>query len=302
MRIIDRIKSKFTVSFEFFPPKTEEGESDLMDHIAKLKPVRPDYVSVTYGAGGSSRERTHKTVLRLADEAGFTVMAHLAVIGHTRGEVFDILDDYKNCGIENILALRGDVPAGSSLHAGDGDFPHTADLIRAVRERYGDDFCIGGAAFPEKHPESPDWEHEMRYFALKAQAGMDFAVSQLFFVNRRFFELKERMERMNLTLPVIPGIMPITAFGQIQKMAAMCGAEIPRALLSKLEPVSDKPEEVAKYGVEYAVRQCEELISNGVPGLHFYTMNKSYATLSIVHALQNLLPAGESPEKEMAHA
>lgn len=286
MKIGEILKSRFTISFEFFPPKTDEGEKELFAQLQDLKPLGPDFVTVTYGAGGSTRDRTRNLVLRMAQDEGLNVMAHLTCVGHTRDEVRNVLETYRKNGIEGILALRGDAPAGSGILPGQGELPHAIDLVRLIRNEFSGDFSIGGAAFPEKHPESPDFETEIGFFREKVVAGLDFATSQLFFVNAHFFRYLDRLEKADIRIPVLPGIMPITNFRQIKRMAELSGAEFPSALLGKLEKVSENDAEVSKYGLEFAVKQCEELVAHGVAGLHFYTMNKSTATTRIFEALR----------------
>jgi len=286
MKIGEILKTGFTISFEFFPPKTEEGETDLFQQIQELKPLGPDFVTVTYGAGGSTRDRTRKLVLRMAGSEGLNVMAHLTCVGHTRAEVLEILETYQRNGIDDILALRGDPPAGSVLRPEAGELPHAIDLVRLIRERFGNYFSIGGASFPEKHPESIDMDTELVHFRNKVEAGLDFATSQFFFVNDYYYRYLERLAKMKIDIPVLPGIMPITNFRQIKRMAELSHAEFPSALLERLEKVSDRDDEVAKIGLEFAVGQCEDLLSHGVPGLHFYTMNHSTATTRIFESIR----------------
>ncbi len=290
MKISGILQNHFSVSFELFPPKTPEGEKDLFDHLKKLGGLRPSFVSVTYGAGGGTRERTRNIVNRVAREEKLNVMAHLAAVGHTVGEILEIVDSYRQSDIRNLLALRGDTPAGTTIDPAAGEIPHSSDLIRLIREHHGGFFSVGGAVFPEKHPESPDWESDLRHLKMKADAGMDFGISQLFFVNRHFFDFLDRCRKNGIGIPLIPGIMPITNFRQVKRMADMSGAEIPADFVSKLQDAESKPGETEKIGVEYAVRQCEELLRGGVCGLHFYTLNKSDATLRIYDAIRSSIP------------
>lgn len=292
MRIGDILrKGIFSVSFEFFPPKTPEGEKQLFETIKDLKPLGPTFVSVTYGAGGSTRDRTRNVVKRIHEEIGLNVMAHLTCIAHTREELIDILEDYKRIGIDNILALRGDVPRDRpDFRPPEGACKYASELVRLIRESFGGYFSIGVASYPEGHPESPNMEWEVRYFKGKVDAGADFSITQMFFENRYYYEFVDLCERAGIEIPIIPGIMPITNFKQIKKFASMCGATIPQSLIERMEPVEDRPEEVAKIGVEFAIRQCEDLILNGVPGLHFYTLNRSRATLEIYSAIKHLIP------------
>ncbi len=292
MKIGDLLKrGVFSVSFEFFPPKTEEGEKQLFETIEELKDLRPTFVSVTYGAGGSTRDRTRNVVRKIHEQTGLNVMAHLTCIAHSRKELVEILEDYRRMGIENILALRGDVPRDRpDFRPPEGACTYARELVELIRERFGSYFSIGVASYPEGHPESPNLEWEIRFFKEKVEAGADFSITQMFFENRYYYDFVERCQRAGLKVPIIPGIMPITNFKQIRKFAAMCGATVPQHLIEKMEPVEDKPEEVTKIGVEFAVRQCEDLLRNGVPGLHFYTLNRSRATLQIYSALKDHVP------------
>ncbi len=281
----------FSVSFEFFPPKTEEGERQLFETIKDLKPLKPTFVSVTYGAGGSTRDRTRNVVKRIHEEVGLNVMAHLTCIAHTKKELLDILSDYDRIGIDNILALRGDVPRDRpDFRPPEGACRYAVELVRLIREKFGERFSVGVASYPEGHPESPNMEWEVRFFKEKVSAGADFSITQMFFENSYYYEFLELCEKAGVEIPIIPGIMPITNFKQIRKFASLCGATIPQSLIDRMERVEDKPEEVEKIGVEFAIKQCEDLISNGVPGLHFYTLNKSRATLKIYSAIKGMIP------------
>ncbi|WP_457599929.1 methylenetetrahydrofolate reductase [NAD(P)H] [Hydrogenivirga sp.] len=284
-------KGVFSVSFEFFPPKTREGERQLFETIKELKGLKPTFVSVTYGAGGSTRDRTRNVVKRIHEDIGLNVMAHLTCIAHSKEELREILRDYREIGIENILALRGDVPHDRpDFRPPEGACRYARELVELIREDFGDYFSVGVASYPEGHPESPNMEWEIRFFKEKVEAGADFSITQMFFENRYYYEFIDLCGRAGIDIPIIPGIMPITNFKQIKKFASMCGATIPQSLIERMEPVEDKPEEVAKIGVDFAVRQCEDLLRNGVPGLHFYTLNKSRATLQIYKALRELVP------------
>ncbi|WP_457624386.1 methylenetetrahydrofolate reductase [NAD(P)H] [Persephonella sp.] len=283
--------NKRSISFEFFPPKTPEGEEALFKTIKELEFINPTFVSVTYGAGGTTRERTIRVVKRIHTETSLTVMAHQTCIGHTRNEIKEILQQYRNIGVQNILALRGDIPQGqeeSFVFPPDG-CRYASELVEFIRNSFGDYFSIGVAAYPEGHPESPDLETDLKFFKKKVDTGAEFAITQMFFDNRYFYNFMEELQKIGVDVPVIPGIMPITNFKQIRKFADMCGATIPRFLIEKLQPVADKPEEVEKIGIEFAVRQCEDLLKNGVKGLHFYTLNKSKATIKIYQQIKDLI-------------
>lgn len=292
MKISDLLKQiKRSVSFEFFPPKTPEGEESLFKTIKELEFIKPTFVSVTYGAGGTTRERTIRVVKRIHTQTDLTVMAHQTCIGHTKKEIIDILNQYKNIGVQNVLALRGDIPQGqeeSFVFPPDG-CRYANELISLIRENFGDWFSIGVAAYPEGHPESPDIDTDIHFFKKKVDAGAEFAITQMFFDNSYFYRFMDKLQKVGVDIPVIPGIMPITNFKQIKKFADMCGATIPSDLIKRLQPVADRPEEVEKIGIEFAVKQCEDLLKNGAKGLHFYTLNKSKATVQIYKAVKDLL-------------
>jgi len=292
MKISQLLKdNRRSISFEFFPPKTQEGEETLFKTIKELEFINPTFVSVTYGAGGTTRERTIRVVKRIHTETSLTVMAHQTCIGHTKNEIKEILEQYKNIGVQNVLALRGDIPQGqeeSFVFPPDG-CRYASELVEFIRSSFGDWFSIGVAAYPEGHPESPDLDTDLKFFKRKVDAGAEFAITQMFFDNRYFYNFMDRLHKIGVGIPVIPGIMPITNFKQIKKFADMCGATIPRSLIEKLQPVADKPEEVEKIGIEFAIKQCEDLLKNGVKGLHFYTLNKSKATIKIYQQIKDLI-------------
>lgn len=286
MKIIDILNSKKTViSFEFFPPKTEKGELELFDNILSLKKLKPDFVSVTYGAGGSTREKTNELAVKISKE-DINVMIHTTSIIHTKNQMKEMIRTYKDEGIVNLLALRGDSPQGINLDYSKQEMVHASDLINLIKSEFGSHFSIGGAAFPEGHLESKNKEKEMEYFKLKQDAGMEFAITQLFFDNSYYYDFLDRTEKNGVNIPIIPGIMPITNYQQIEKFIAMCGATVPKELIEKLEKVKENREESEKIGIDYAVKQCEDLIKNGVKGLHFYTLNKSKATIKIYENLK----------------
>jgi methylenetetrahydrofolate reductase (NADPH) len=287
VKISEILKNNFTISFEFFPPKTSQGEIDLFSNLRSLENLEPSFVSVTYGAGGSSRDSTRRVVTRIAREEKLNVMAHLTSVAHSRSEVLGILEDYKNAGIDNIMALRGDSPAGSGIEPCKGEIPHASDLMAIIREKYRDYFSLGGAVYTCRHPESASWDDEMTHLEKKIEAGMDFGITQLFFNNRDYYEFMERCLKRGLSIPVIPGIMPVTGFSQIERFSTMCNAVLPAATASKMEKYKDTPSEVEKIGVDFAIAQCRDLLANNVRGIHFYTLNKSQATLKIYRALRD---------------
>src|SRR3954467_4140828 len=273
-----------TISFEFFPPKTEEGFTALYRTIDELHPLNPSYVSVTYGAGGSTRQKTVDLVSRIQNELKIRSMAHLTCVGHTADEIGGILDQLWDAGIRNVLALRGDPPAGQSAFvATEGGFANADALAGFVRARH--DFCIGVAGYPEGHPQCLNKTRDLEYLKRKVDNGGCFVVTQLFFDNDDFYTFRDRARAMGITVPIVAGIMPILNVGQIKRFISMCGAKIPHRLLTKLEKVESDPETVHKVGVEYATMQCRDLLFNDADGLHFYTLNKSKATVDIVRAL-----------------
>jgi methylenetetrahydrofolate reductase (NADPH) len=252
-----------------------------LDELVKYKPT---FVSITYGAGGTTRERTFETVKEVKEKYNLTVMPHLTCVAHDEGEIAGLLDRYAEIGIENILALRGDRPKDNPK---EGFCKYASDLVRFIRGRYGDRFCIGVACYPEGHQEAPSLEEDIKHLKEKIEAGGEFAITQMFFRNEDFFRFRELLEREGIDIPILVGIMPITNYKQIKKFADLCGATIPLDLAKRLSEVQDKPEEVYKIGVEYAIRQTEELLDHGVDGLHFYTLNKPDATRDIIEALRD---------------
>ncbi len=277
------------ISCEFFPPKTDKGEENLWHCLNELRSINPAYISVTYGAGGTTQERTKGIVTRIKDETGLSPVAHLTCVGSSREQLAELLADYRAAGIENILALRGDAPAGMDhFEAVAGGFSHATDLIAFLREQ--GDFSIACATYPEGHPESKGGvADDIRYLKIKQDNGADAAVTQYFFDNDTFFRFRDDCRAADITLPIIPGIMPISNFEQIVRFSAMCGAGIPDWLHARMEPLKDNLAAVQALGIELAVQQCRELLQAGVPGLHFYTLNKSEATIAIRNQLLDLL-------------
>ncbi|MDQ6958311.1 MAG: methylenetetrahydrofolate reductase [NAD(P)H] [Mariprofundaceae bacterium] len=269
------------ISCEFFPPKTDKGEANLWKCLHELEAIHPAYISVTYGAGGSTQDRTKRIVCRIKEETGLSPVAHLTCVGANRDDLAALLDEYKHAGIENILALRGDPPEGMDhFEATVGGFEHATDLISFIHEQDG--FSIGCATYPEGHPESKGGvADDIRYLKLKQDNGADAAVTQYFFDNDAFFKFYDAATKAGVTIPIIPGIMPITNFEQIVRFSAMCGAIVPAWLHKKMKPVQDNLDAVKKLGIELATKQCCELLDAGVPGLHFYTLNKSESTIAI---------------------
>ncbi len=276
-----------TFSFEFFPPKSEEAAKQLEHTIADLRHLQPSFVSVTYGAGGSTRERTIEIVTRVKRETGIEAMAHLTCVGSTRDDLAAVLERIRESGIENILALRGDPPKGQTeFQAVEGGFQYANELVQFVRERHQSARCVGGAGYPEKHPECGNPAVDLMNLKRKVDAGLDFVITQLFFDNRHYFEFVERARRVGIQVPIIPGIMPITNASQVERFTVNCGATIPFPLAEELDRRRNDPRAVLELGVAHATAQCIELLDRGVPGIHFYTLNRSTATREIYTALQ----------------
>ena len=302
MRIRERLAHKRPVfSFEFFPPKTPKGESNLMRSLERLAPLSPDFVSVTYGAGGSTRTRTLDVVARIKNEVGIEPLAHLTCAGSTRDELAQVIDGLGEVGVTNILALRGDPPKGATeFVVADGGFSYASELISFVRDR--GDFCVGAACYPEVHPEAESAARDLAHLATKVRAGADFLISQLFFDNRVFFDFVEQAKGAGIEVPILAGIMPVTNLSQVERFTKMCGASIPAPLHHRLREAGEDPHEVFWTGVSYAARQCGQLLNSpapdpygspsaGVPGIHFYTLNKSPATRAIFEILRIARPA-----------
>jgi methylenetetrahydrofolate reductase (NADPH) len=271
-------------SFEFFPPKTEEGEQVLRTTLEDLKAFGPDFVSVTYGAGGSTRSRTVEITKWIKQELGVEAMCHLSCVGSSREELHAILDDIGTAGIENVLALRGDPPRGETEWRPHPEgLRYSTELAALIRDDYP--FCIGAACFPEVHPEASDMASDLRFLRQKLDSGVSFLITNLFLDNELYFNFVEEARAVGIDVPIIPGIMPITNAGQIKTMTGMCGASIPQGLLEALEWRAADPEAVLQLGVAYATLQCAELLARGAPGIHFYTLNRSPATRAILSSL-----------------
>lgn len=279
-------QGKPVFSFEFFPPKTDEAAGRLMETVADLKEMlAPEFVSVTYGAGGSTRARTLECVTRIQGELGITAMAHLTCVGATRDEVVDVVRKLVERGIENVLALRGDPPKGAAkFEVTEGGFAHANDLIALLDEQF--DLCLGAACYPENHPESPNADDDLRWTRAKVDAGADFLTTQLFFDNADYFDYVERANAAGIGVPIVPGLMPVTNVAQIERFTRMCGATIPEELLARLRRYQDDDASIMAIGIEHAIQQSRGLLDGGAPGLHFYTLNKSHATRSILAAVR----------------
>ena len=276
-------------SFEFFPPKTEAGERNLYAALDELQTLEPSFVSVTYGAGGSTREKTIEIVKRIKDEHGLEAMAHFTCVGATVPELRATLDEMQRAGIDNVLALRGDPPAGQETWTKtEGGLEYSRELVELIAADYP--FAIGAACFPETHIHAVSPEADLEHLLEKVQAGVDFLITQLFFDNAVYFDFLRRARAIGVEVPIIPGIMPITQVGQVERMASMCGSAIPPALHRELHARGEDPEAVLDFGVAYATLQCAELLAAGAPGIHFYTLNRSPATRAILSALKLARP------------
>ena len=281
MKIRDILKRTRTISCEFFPPKTAEGIPGVFRAIEELKAFRPDFVSVTYGAGGSTRVFTEEITVRIKVEADLEVMAHLTCGGQTKEEVHCVLERLDNAGIENIIALRGDPPRGQSdFVAAEGGFHHATDLIQHVREHFA--FGVAAACYPEGHTESPDRRTDLEHTVLKVKKGADFLITQLFYNNDDYFSFVDRAQKAGIDVPIIPGLLPILSTSQIRRFTALCGAKIPAALDQQLDKLADDDNAVRELGVEYATQQVRDLWDAGVPGVHFYVLNRSYSVSKIM--------------------
>lgn len=297
MLIRDRLAHKRPVfSFEFFPPKTEKGEQTLFRSLERLALLEPDFVSVTYGAGGSTRARTFEIVRRIREHFGIEAMAHLTCVGATKADLIATIDDFGAAGIRNVLALRGDPPRGETkFEIPPGGLAHASELVALIRER--GDFCVGAACYPEVHPEAENAEADLEHLKTKVAAGADFLITQLFFANSTFFRFANQIRDAGITVPLMAGIMPVTNVAQIERFTQMCGATIPDPLRDRLHSAEQDPQEVFWTGVSYAAHQCEQLLTppardpfsappQAVSGIHFYTLNRSPATRAIFEILR----------------
>jgi methylenetetrahydrofolate reductase (NADH) len=280
--VADRLRrGERSFSFEFFPPKDEAGAAQLWQAIRRLEALHPTFVSVTYGAGGSNRGTVIDVTRRIGEQTTLTAMAHLTLVGHSRSELRQLIGSYADAGVNHILALRGDPPGGPSVQwvAHPEGLTRAVELVELAKSLGG--FTVGVAAFPNKHPQAPDLEADARILAEKARAGADFAVTQLFFVADDYFALVDRLGRLGVELPVLPGIMPVLNLRQVSRMAELSGVPVPSTLIKEFEPLKDDPAAVRAKGIELASKLCRDLLDRGAPGLHFYTLNRSGATREI---------------------
>jgi len=287
MKIRDMIERQGkSISFEFFPPKSQEGEDQLFEAIRKLKSFKPTFVSVTYGAGGGTLKNTRCVIKRIRDETSLTPMPHLTCVDQSKEELRDILSDYLGLGIENILALRGDPPKGTTMLIPQDSLCYASDLVQLVASFNA--FSIGVAVYPEGHIEVPSLETDLFYTKQKIDAGADFAITQMFFENSFFYRFMERAQKVGIDIPIIPGIMPITDIGRIKKFSQTCSATLPAHLADRMQKAASS-DEARKIGVDFAIGQCEDLMRNGIHYFHFYTLNRPEAVSEVLENL-NLWP------------
>jgi len=267
-----------TLSFEFFPTKTEEGTEKLLNVRDELAQHKPEFFSVTYGAGGSTRDRTY-AIVKAIQERGIAAAPHLACIGSSKAEIREILQEYKELGINRIVTLRGDLPSGVGLSS--SELRYANDLVEFIREETGDHFTLEVAAYPEMHPQADSFEDDLQNFARKVKAGADSAITQYFFNADSYFYFVERVQALGIDIPIIPGIMPITNYNKLARFSDACGAEIPRWIRKQLEAYGDDSDSIVKFGTDVVSELCRKLLEGGAPGLHFYTMNQAKSSLDV---------------------
>ena len=286
-------------SIEFFPPKTPEKVEELFETVEALRPLSPDFVSVTYGAGGATRNGTVEIATRIKRDHGLEAMAHLSCVGETQEGLAEILERFQSAGIENVLALRGDPPRGETeFLAPEGGLSSAAALAAFISERY--EFTVGGACFPEVHPEAPNLEADLAYLRTKVEAGARFLITQLFFDNRLYFDFVAAAREAGIAVPIIPGVIPIASYSQVARFCERCDASIPAELSSAMEALGGDAEAESLLGVAYAARQCDELLAGGAPGIHFYALNRAPGTRAVLSALRASRPwerAGAAPRE-----
>jgi methylenetetrahydrofolate reductase (NADPH) len=288
MRISELFKGaeRPVFSFEFFPPQTEEGRTSLLQTITELAPLEPGFVSVTYGAGGSTRDRTIELVTYIKARVGLEAMAHLTCVGSSRDELTAVLDRLETAGVENVIALRGDPPRGQKDFVPHPDgLAHGSDLVRMIRDQKRA-FCVAAAGYPETHIEAVDAHSDLDYLELKVRSGAEVIITQLFFDNSCYYDFVARARARGIRVPIVPGIMPVTNVAQIERFTKLCGASIPPPLCDRLDGIREDAEAVVAIGIDHATEQCRDLLRNGAPGVHFYTLNRSRATRDIVQRLK----------------
>lgn len=282
-------------SFELFPPRTPEGAAKLPETVRRLSAVRPDFFSVTFGAGGSEQEGTYETVMRVVEETGIETAPHLTCVGSTRDRIGALLERYRASGIRRIVALRGDLPATAVSSQAPGDFHYANELVEFIRQTHGDAFTLEVAAYPEMHPQAPDPDTDFENFRRKVAAGADGAVTQYFYTADAYFDFSERCARANIRIPLVAGIMPITNFLQLSRFSAACGADLPRWLRLRLERLQNDKLALLDFGLDVVTRLCETLLKGGAPGLHFYSLNQAEPTLRLWKNLGLPVPAHPGP-------
>lgn len=270
------------VSFEFFPPKTDEQKATLEAALPRLKALEPEYVSCTFGAGGSTLSYTPETIRHLRDEHGLDAAPHLSCMGGTRAEILTLLDRYRTMGCKRVVALRGDLPSGMATH---GDFRYASDLVAFIRAETGDHFHIEVACYPEVHPQSDDAHADLRHFKTKIDAGANGAITQYFYNADAYFRFVDAARAAGIDATIVPGIMPISNFSQLRRFSEMCGAEIPRWLTKRLHALGDDTDAIREFSADVVAELCRRLIAGGAPGLHFYTLNRAKATLAVYERL-----------------
>ncbi len=275
------------LSFEYFPPKSESGAEQLKQTRLRLATLRPEFCSVTFGAGGSTRQGTLDTVLAIREQ-GLNGAPHISCIGTSKQQIRETIESYRGHGITSVVALRGDLPSGTMES---GAFRYAAELVAFIREVSGDWFKIGVAAYPEAHPQSRNYEQDVRHFKSKVDAGANLAITQYFFNPDAYFHFVDCCQKINIDIPIIPGIMPILGFSRLQRFSELCGAEIPRWITRRMESYGDDVDSIRAFGLDVVTRMCERLLDHDAPGLHFYTMNRASLTMEICHRLSGRLPA-----------
>ncbi|HEY6942785.1 methylenetetrahydrofolate reductase [NAD(P)H] [Dokdonella sp.] len=272
------------ISFEFFPPKTDEQRATLDASLPKLKALGPEYVSCTFGAGGSTLSYTPETIRHLREEHGLDAAPHLSCMGGTRAEIRDLLTHYARMGCRRIVALRGDLPSGMASY---GDFRYASDLVRFIRDEHGDRFHVEVACYPEVHPQSDDAHADLRHFRTKVEAGANGAITQYFYNPDAYFRFVEAARRAGISIPIVPGIMPIANFSQLKRFSDLCGAEIPRWLGKRLHAYGDDVDAIRDFAADVVAQLCDRLVAGGAPGLHFYTLNRARATLAVIERMRH---------------
>lgn len=281
-----RLTKEPVFSVEFFPPKSDEAAAQLLETAEQLRPFHPDFVSITYGAGGSTRTRTLKYAGILARDYGYSVMPHLTCVGHSRDELKAIISEFREAGVDQIMALRGDPPKGETDFRPHPDgLRYANELVALIREIYPQ-CTIGVAGYPEKHPEAPDMENDLANLKRKVDAGANFITTQLFFENGRYFEFVDRCRSLGIRVPILPGLMTATSAPQVRRFCEMCGTSIPAALDEQLEQAGDDAEAVERIGIDWTVAQARELLEKGAPGLHLYILNRSKPAVALMSRLQ----------------